>query len=181
MTPHLTSPMAIFGFVYAWYLMAVLLLELWFDYRQDFVEWSKTHAGLQGHPLPRCSPSGVTDVSEPAVQLDHKIGQDPLDRRHSVGVPAARLRRLHLRLDQGQSVVGQRAHADHLHPVGDGVRHRAVRLQLHGAELDSPQAGGHAVPGRDGHVPVLRAGGGCRDRRRWTGFIASIRRRRASR
>src|SRR5664279_3261015 len=24
MTPHLTSPMAIFGFVYAWYLMAVL-------------------------------------------------------------------------------------------------------------------------------------------------------------
>src|SRR6476661_7957332 len=29
MTPHLTSPMAIFGFVYAWYLMAVLLLELW--------------------------------------------------------------------------------------------------------------------------------------------------------
>ena len=37
MTPHLTSPMAIFGFVYAWYLMAVLLLELWFDYRRDFV------------------------------------------------------------------------------------------------------------------------------------------------
>jgi predicted membrane protein len=30
MTPHMTSPMAIFGFVYAWYLMAVLLLELWF-------------------------------------------------------------------------------------------------------------------------------------------------------
>src|SRR5512147_2564524 len=25
-TPHLSSPMAIFGFVYAWYLMAVLLL-----------------------------------------------------------------------------------------------------------------------------------------------------------
>ena len=48
MTPHLTSPMAIFGFVYAWYLMAVLLLELWFDYRQDFVEWSKTDAGFKG-------------------------------------------------------------------------------------------------------------------------------------
>ncbi len=31
MTPHFTSPMAMFGFVYAWYLMAVLLLELWFD------------------------------------------------------------------------------------------------------------------------------------------------------
>ena len=31
-TPHLTSPMAIFGFVYAWYLMAVLLLELWLGF-----------------------------------------------------------------------------------------------------------------------------------------------------
>ena len=33
--------MAMFGFVYAWYLMAVLLLELWFDYRKDFVIWSQ--------------------------------------------------------------------------------------------------------------------------------------------
>src|SRR5512136_1860770 len=48
MTPHLTSPMAMFGFVYAWYLMAVLLLELWFDYRKDFVEWSKTERGIHG-------------------------------------------------------------------------------------------------------------------------------------
>src|SRR3954464_6539932 len=31
MTPHLTSAMAVFGFVYLWYLMAVLLLEVWFD------------------------------------------------------------------------------------------------------------------------------------------------------
>src|SRR3974377_1712415 len=48
MTPHLTSPMAVFGFVYAWYLMAVLLLELWFDFRQDLVKWSKTDGGLRG-------------------------------------------------------------------------------------------------------------------------------------
>src|SRR5215203_119854 len=39
MTPHVTSPMAMFGFVYAWYITAVLLLELWFDYRKDFVVW----------------------------------------------------------------------------------------------------------------------------------------------
>ena len=58
MTPHLTSPMAIFGFVYAWYLMAVLLLELWFDYRRDFVHWSETHAGLPRHALSRSSRSG---------------------------------------------------------------------------------------------------------------------------
>ena len=73
MTPHLTSPMAIFGFVYAWYLMAVLLLELWFDYRQDFVEWSKTEKGFRG-TLYRLLMLGVTDESEKAVKLDMKLG-----------------------------------------------------------------------------------------------------------
>jgi predicted membrane protein len=34
-TPHFTSAMAIFGFVYLWYLMVVLLLEIWLDYRRD--------------------------------------------------------------------------------------------------------------------------------------------------
>src|SRR5512138_710328 len=47
-TPHLTSPMAIFGFVYAWYLMAVLLLELWFDYRRDLVVWGASDSGFRG-------------------------------------------------------------------------------------------------------------------------------------
>jgi predicted membrane protein len=35
LTPHTASAMAMFGFVYAWYLMVVLLLEVWFDYRKD--------------------------------------------------------------------------------------------------------------------------------------------------
>ncbi len=73
MTPHLTSPMAIFGFVYAWYLMAVLLLELWFDYRQDFVEWSQKVEGFRGI-LYRAFTLGVTDESEKAVALDMKLG-----------------------------------------------------------------------------------------------------------
>ena len=41
LTPNLQSAMAMFGFVYAWYLMLVLLMEIWFDYRQDMVKWSK--------------------------------------------------------------------------------------------------------------------------------------------
>jgi Ni/Fe-hydrogenase subunit HybB-like protein len=73
-TPHLKSPMAMFGFVYAWYLMAVLLLELWFDYRRDFVAWGKTATGLGGI-LYRAFTLGVTDVSEPALRLDHKMGR----------------------------------------------------------------------------------------------------------
>lgn len=74
MTPHLSSPMAMFGFVYAWYLMAVLLLELWFDYRKDFVEWSKTEPGFKGI-LYRLFALGVEDVSEPALKLDARLGR----------------------------------------------------------------------------------------------------------
>jgi len=84
MTPHLTSPMAIFGFVYAWYLMAVLLLELWFDYRQDFVRWSEATPGLRGI-IYRLFTVGVTDTSEPALHLDHKIGHI----LSIVGIPSA--------------------------------------------------------------------------------------------
>src|SRR5512138_2542933 len=73
MTPHLTSPMAIFGFVYAWYLMAVLLLELWFEYRQDFVEWSQKEGGFRGI-IYRAFTLGVTDETPKAVALDMKMG-----------------------------------------------------------------------------------------------------------
>jgi len=84
MTPHLTSPMAVFGFVYAWYLMAVLLLELWFDYRHDLVVWSKTETGFKGI-LYRLLTVGVTDISDPAVKLDAKMGQI----LSMVGIPSA--------------------------------------------------------------------------------------------
>ena len=36
-TPHSTSAMAMFGYVYLWYLMAVLVFEIWLDYRRDIV------------------------------------------------------------------------------------------------------------------------------------------------
>jgi len=84
MTPHFSSPMAMFGFVYAWYLMAVLLLELWFDYRVDLVAWSKTTPGFKGI-LYRLFTVGVTDESEPAVRLDMKLGRI----LSIVGIPSA--------------------------------------------------------------------------------------------
>src|SRR5512135_1012935 len=37
LTPHRSSAMAMFGFVYLWYLMIVLLLEIWLEYRADIV------------------------------------------------------------------------------------------------------------------------------------------------
>src|SRR5678810_724529 len=36
-TPHPTSAMAMFGFVYLWYLMVVLLVEIWLEYRNELV------------------------------------------------------------------------------------------------------------------------------------------------
>src|SRR5512140_4008834 len=44
-TPHTTSAMAMFGFVYLWYLMAVLVLEIWFDYRRDIVLLAQSRRG----------------------------------------------------------------------------------------------------------------------------------------
>jgi predicted membrane protein len=84
MTPHFSSPMAMFGFVYAWYLMAVLLLELWFDYRLDFVRWSKTEPGIPGL-IYRALTLGVTDESEAAVGLDRRLGR----LLSIVGIPSA--------------------------------------------------------------------------------------------
>lgn len=47
MTPSPTSAMAMFGFVYIWYLMAVLLMEIWFDYRKDFLELADQTTGYK--------------------------------------------------------------------------------------------------------------------------------------
>ena len=44
LTPHRSSAMAMFGFVYLWYLMGVLLLEIWLDYRREIVVLSQRQA-----------------------------------------------------------------------------------------------------------------------------------------
>src|SRR5512133_3866893 len=72
-TPHLTSAMAIFGFVYLWYLMVVLLLEIWFDYRRDMVIWSREKQGFMRHVY-RILTLGVTDISPRTVGWDRKLG-----------------------------------------------------------------------------------------------------------
>jgi Ni/Fe-hydrogenase subunit HybB-like protein len=83
-TPHLSSPMAMFGFVYAWYIMAVLLLELWLEYRHDFVRWGRAEPGLRGK-FYRCLTLGVTDVSPKALRFDHQLSVAVT----IVGIPSA--------------------------------------------------------------------------------------------
>src|SRR6187399_751933 len=45
LTPHTSSAMAMFGFVYLWYLMVVLILEIWLDFRKDIVILSASETG----------------------------------------------------------------------------------------------------------------------------------------
>jgi len=72
-TPHGQSAMAIFGFVYLWYLMVVLLLEIWFDYRSDFVTWSRSEKGVK-RVLYKILALGVTDQSPKTLKWDERLG-----------------------------------------------------------------------------------------------------------
>ena len=72
-TPHSSSAMAIFGFVYLWYLMVVLLLEIWFDYRHSMVVWSNEKSGVMKW-IYRILTLGVTDISPTTVKWDRKLG-----------------------------------------------------------------------------------------------------------
>jgi Ni/Fe-hydrogenase subunit HybB-like protein len=74
LTPNVHSAMAMFGFVYAWYLTVVLLLEIWFDYRKDLVLWSKQESGLRRW-LHRLLTLGATDLSPKALRFDEGAGR----------------------------------------------------------------------------------------------------------
>ena len=71
LTPHFKSAMAMFGFVYAWYLMLVLLLEIWFEYRADLVRWSDRERGVK-RILHWVLSLGSRSLAPEAVAFDRK-------------------------------------------------------------------------------------------------------------
>ena len=73
LTPHRTSAMAMFGFVYLWYLMVVLLLEIWLDYRRDIVQLSQSSSGWK-RGIYRALTLGSTNISEGALRVDERVG-----------------------------------------------------------------------------------------------------------
>jgi len=73
LTPHRTSAMAMFGFVYLWYLMAVLVLEIWLDYRRDIVLYAEKSRGLKRF-FYRVLALGSTNISEGALRIDERVG-----------------------------------------------------------------------------------------------------------
>ena len=72
-TPHSTSAMAMFGFVYLWYLMAVLVFEIWLDYRQEIVLLSQSNTGWR-RLLYRLMTLGSNNISERSLAIDERVG-----------------------------------------------------------------------------------------------------------
>ena len=84
LAPNVTSAMAMFGFVYAWYLMGVLLLEVWFEYRRDLIVMGARERGLMGW-IHRALSLFSTDTSEAALAFDRKA----IRAITIVGIPSA--------------------------------------------------------------------------------------------
>jgi Ni/Fe-hydrogenase subunit HybB-like protein len=74
LTPHKTSAMAMFGFVYLWYLLAVLVIELWLEYRPYIVERARGARGVLGR-FYKLLTLGSYNVSPAALALDDRIGR----------------------------------------------------------------------------------------------------------
>ena len=72
-TPHSTSAMAMFGYVYLWYLMAVLVLEIWLDYRRDIVLFSQSSKGLLRFVY-KLMTLGSSNISERSLAIDERVG-----------------------------------------------------------------------------------------------------------
>ncbi len=84
LTPNRASAMAMFGFVYLWYLMAVLLLEIWLDYRRDIVLLSRSTTGWR-RVLYRVLTLGSQNISPGALRMDDLVGWTVT----LIGIPSA--------------------------------------------------------------------------------------------
>jgi Ni/Fe-hydrogenase subunit HybB-like protein len=74
LTPHRQSAMAMFGFVYLWYLMAVLVLEIWFDYRKELVLTRRESTGWKRRIYGALT-LWSDDISPEALRIDDRIGR----------------------------------------------------------------------------------------------------------
>jgi len=84
LTPHTQSAMAMFGFVYLWYLMVVLVLEIWLDYRKDIVLKWRASTGLVKMVYGAMA-LWSDNISESALLLDDRIGR----ALTVIGIPSA--------------------------------------------------------------------------------------------
>ena len=84
LTPQPRSAMAMFGFVYLWYLMVVLVLEIWLDYRRDIVVTWRESRGLK-RVVYAALALGSDNIDEQSLRLDDRLGRIIT----IVGIPSA--------------------------------------------------------------------------------------------
>jgi len=73
LTPHRSSAMAMFGFVYLWYLMIVLVIEIWLDFRKDIVLLSQSSTGLL-RLVYKAMTLGSDNISPRSLAIDDRTG-----------------------------------------------------------------------------------------------------------
>lgn len=73
LTPHRSSAMAMFGFVYLWYLLGVLVVEIWLEYRRDIVQLAQSSTGWK-RLLYGAMTLGSYNISPRAMEIDDKVG-----------------------------------------------------------------------------------------------------------
>ncbi len=131
LTPHRTSAMAMFGFVYLWYLLVVLLMEIWLDFRKEIVlksqiEQGRGEMGLQGFDARLAEyKRGIASDRRTRWLDDHGIG-------HPFGFFAARVCRIHFRIGKGEPMVVESSDAGGVFIFGDGLRYCRGPVDLYG-------------------------------------------------
>jgi Ni/Fe-hydrogenase subunit HybB-like protein len=84
MTPQPTSAMAMFGFVYLWYLLGILLIEIWFEYRHQLILMARQARGIMKGVYSALSLFSK-DVSPAALAFDKKASKFVT----VIGIPSA--------------------------------------------------------------------------------------------
>ena len=83
-TPSPTSAMAMFGYVYLWYLMVVLVVEIWLEYRKDLVLIRRRSTGLK-RMLYTALTLGSDTISPASLKVDDTVGRVVT----IIGIPSA--------------------------------------------------------------------------------------------
>jgi Ni/Fe-hydrogenase subunit HybB-like protein len=65
--------MAMFGFVYLWYLMVVLVVEIWLEYRRDIVLLAQSSTGLKQWVYSALT-LGSLNISRRSLEIDERVG-----------------------------------------------------------------------------------------------------------
>jgi Ni/Fe-hydrogenase subunit HybB-like protein len=82
-TPNFTSAMAGFGILYSFYML-VLVLELWFVWRQEIIDRARRSRGAK-RAFYAALALGTYDTSPEAIEIDHKA----IKILAGIGLPAA--------------------------------------------------------------------------------------------